>query len=646
MKPLVPAVKFSHELNPQQLEVVENAEGPCLVLAGAGSGKTKVLVYRLAYLLKQGVSAAEILLATFSNRASRHMIQRAEMLLGLNLKSLWAGTFHHIANIILRREAEKAGYKNNFTIIDREDAKDLIQDVLEELGILKSDKLFPKKDIILNIWSLARNSRKNLEEIIAGRYSYLEEFGPSIKKALHLFQKRKKEANLMDFDDLLVFWLALMENKSLRDKYAQTFRYILVDEYQDTNRIQFEILKKISSYWHNILVVGDDAQSIYSFRAAEIRNILDFPRHFSPGKIFKLEINYRSTPQILAVANASINQNKNQFPKTLKAERKEGPLPLIITARDIYQQAEFICQKVKQLCQEGLDLSQMAVLFRSRYNALELEVELMKQNIPYIVRGGLRFFEQAHIKDILSFLKIVVNPQDELSFKRALCLEKGIGRKGAQRIWKYLVKDNYSKEKIEKLLPKNQKEGFRKFWEIFAYLKTNPSPSDAISWLIEKYRDYCYFNFDNPSERILDLEELSRLAHNFANLEEFLAELSSYEDFKGERNRPAQDSSQSLVLSTIHQAKGLEWNTVFILSLNEYDFPHPKSIEEDNLEEERRLFYVAITRTKYRLYLLYFQRRYSSQEGFVLCRPSVFLTELPSHILETATLNNNQDIYY
>ena len=450
----------------------------------------------------------------------------------------------------------------------------------------------------------------------------------------------------MDFDDLLVFWLALMENKSLRDKYAQTFRYILVDEYQDTNRIQFEILKKISSYWHNILVVGDDAQSIYSFRAAEIRNILDFPRHFSPSKIFKLEINYRSTPQILAVANASINHNKNQFPKTLKAERKEGPLPLIITTRDIYQQAEFICQKVKQLCQEGLDLSQIAVLFRSRYNALELEVELMKQNIPYIVRGGLRFFEQAHIKDILSFLKIVVNPQDELSFKRALCLEKGIGRKGAQRIWKYLVKDNYSKEKIEKLLPKNQKEGFRKFWEIFAYLKTNPSPSDAISQLIEKYRDYCYFNFDNPSERILDLEELSRLAHNFANLEEFLAELSSYEDFKGERNRSTQDSSQSLVLSTIHQAKGLEWNTVFILSLNEYDFPHPKSIEEDNLEEERRLFYVAITRTKYRLYLLYFQRRYSSQEGFVLCRPSVFLTELPSHILETATLNNNQDIYY
>ncbi len=646
MKPLVPAVNFSHELNPQQLEVVEKAEGPCLVLAGAGSGKTKVLVYRLAYLLKQGVSAAEILLATFSNKASRHMIQRAEMLLGLNLKSLWAGTFHHIANIILRREAEKAGYKNNFTIIDREDAKDLIQDVLEELGILKSDKLFPKKDIILNIWSLARNSRKNLEEIIAERYSYLEEFGPSIKKALYLFQKRKKEANLMDFDDLLVFWLALMENKPLRDKYAQAFRYILVDEYQDTNRIQFEILKKISSYWHNILVVGDDAQSIYSFRAAEIKNILDFPRHFSPSKIFKLEINYRSTPQILAVANASINQNQRKFPKTLKTERRDGPLPTVIIARDIYQQAEFICEKVKQLYGEGMSLSQIAVLFRSRYNTLELEVELIKQNIPYIVRGGLRFFEQAHIKDILSFLKIIANPQDELSFKRALCLEKGIGRKGAQRIWKYLIKDNYSPKKIEKLLPKNQKEGFKEFWQAFSYLKNNPRPSAAINWLIKKYRDYCYLNFDNPQERLLDLEELSKLGSNFTSIEEFLVELSSYEDFKGEKGRNTQAPSESLVLSTIHQAKGLEWNTVFIVSLNEYDFPHPKSLEEDNLEEERRLFYVAITRTKYRLYLLYFQRRYSFQQGFTISRPSLFLTELPPQILETVNLNPNQNIYY
>jgi DNA helicase-2/ATP-dependent DNA helicase PcrA len=628
------SISFEKNLNPQQLKVVKEAEGPYLVLAGAGSGKTRVLIYRLAYLLEKGIPQEHILLATFTNKAAQEMIHRAESLLKMNLSSLWAGTFHHIASVILRKEAPILGYTSNFTIIDKEDASDYIDDCIEELGYKKKEKLFPKKDLINSIWGLSVNSLKEVEEIIITCHSHLEEYIPHIKRVLHLYKEKKKKANIMDFEDLLLNWLRILEIKELREKYANIFKYILVDEYQDTNRIQFEILKRISSVHKNILVVGDDAQSIYSFRAADINNLLDFPKTFKETKIFKLEINYRSSPQILNLANEIIKHNINQFHKQLIAIKKEGPLPVVVKAKDVYQQAKFVAQKILDLNYEGIPLNQIAVLFRSRFQALELEVELLKRSIPYFIRGGLRFFEQAHIKDVLSYLKFVANPKDELAFKRALCLHSGIGRGFAQKIWQRLNKNETLKE-ILKSLPKRQKEGLGEFINIIEKIKEIRLPEKAIREILKTYKEYCYLSFDNPEERILDLEELAKMASNFPTIRRFLYDISSYEDFKGETVLSSYQREEILVLSTIHQAKGLEWEVVFIIGFSDYEFPHPKALESQSaLEEERRLFYVATTRTKRNLFIVYPQNKYTFRNGLIISRASMFLYELPKTCYE------------
>ncbi|MBD3246293.1 MAG: AAA family ATPase [Candidatus Omnitrophica bacterium] len=632
---------YKKNLNEPQQKVVEEAEGPSLVLAGAGSGKTRVLIYRLAYLLERGVNPKNILLVTFTNKASHEMIHRAEALLKTNLTGLWAGTFHHIGNVILRREAEQIGYSPNFSIIDRQDAKDLIEDCLEHLGYLKREKLFPKKDLILNIRGLASSTRKKIPDVIKEFYSQVEEYTPQIQNILDYYRKKKKKANVMDFDDLLEYWFELLQDKETCLKYARMFRYILVDEYQDTNRIQFQILKKLSSVHHNILAVGDDAQSIYSFRGAEIDNILDFPNTFEGAKIFKLQINYRSVPQILELSNEIIQRNVNQFPKKLEAIKKDGDRPAVVKTHDVYQQAKFIAQRIMELIREGIALNEQAVLFRSRFQALEIEVELMKRNIPYVVRGGVRFFEQSHIKDILSYLKVILNPKDELSFKRALCLHKGIGRGYAQRIWERFSR-NEPLRVIGDRLPRRAKQGYEDFAALFGPLQKIKSPQDAITHLLTFYKDYCYVSFDNPEERILDLEELAKMASNYPTVKRFLLEFSSYEDFKGETMLSPSEKDDLLILSTIHQAKGLEWETVFLIGFNDYDFPHPKALNSQrSLEEERRLFYVAATRAKSLLYVTYPETKFSAKNGLIIARPSSFYYELPPSTYENWELEDS-----
>ncbi|MFC1514842.1 ATP-dependent helicase [Candidatus Omnitrophota bacterium] len=642
------SIDYKKELNPQQYEVVTQADGPSLVLAGAGSGKTRVLIYRLAFLIEQGVNPKNIMLVTFTNKASREMINRAEALLKQSLSRLWMGTFHHMGNSILRREAKTLGFSANFTIIDREDAKDLMQDCIEELGFLKTAKLFPKKDILLKIYSAALNSQQGLDETISERFSHLEEYTLSIKRVITKYAQKKKASNLMDFEDLLVFWLKLLEDDELCRKYSRMFEYILVDEYQDTNRLQFEILKKISGFHKNILVVGDDAQSIYSFRVAEIKNILGFPDNFENTKIFKLEINYRSTPQILEMANAIINNNKNQFPKHLQAIREPGKLPVLAKTLDVYKQATFVAQKIMELYAEDVPLKEIAVLFRSRYLALELEVELMKRNIPYIIRGGVRFFEQAHIKDILSYLKIILNPQDELSFKRALCLHSGIGRVYAHRIWKAMTEEKKSSRAIGDSLPKKAKDGFKEFWEVFSQIKDEGSVEKVLRLIIDNYQAYCYVSFDNPQDRLMDLEEVRKMSRPHASIKSFLEDFSAYEEFKGESLLSPAEKEEMLVLSTIHQSKGLEWRAVFIVGFNEYDFPHPKALESQaSLEEERRLFYVAATRTKDELYIVYPESKYTFRNGLVVCRPSMFMYEIPKELYEEwDTVTRSDDSAY
>ncbi|UCC95980.1 MAG: ATP-dependent helicase [Candidatus Omnitrophota bacterium] len=637
-------IKYQENLNHQQLRAVEEADGPCLVLAGAGSGKTRILIYRLAYLLEKGINPHNILLATFTNKAAQEMIHRAEALLKSSLSGLWAGTFHHIGNVILRKEAQTLGYSPNFTIIDREDSKDFIQDCLEELGYLKREKLFPKKEIISNVWSLACNSQKDIDEIVGHFYPHVEEYLPHLKKIIAYYEQKKKDANTMDFDDLLINWLKLMQNESICTKYSQNFAYILVDEYQDTNRIQFEILKRLACVHNNILVVGDDAQSIYSFRGAEIDNLLDFPRIFTGAKVFKLEINYRSSPQILNLANEIIRHNMQQFPKTLEAIKKDADNPVVVKSKDVYQQAKFVAQRVIELNREGIPLNETAVLFRSRFQALELEVELLKRNVPYVVRGGVRFFEQAHIKDILSYLKIIINPKDELSFKRAICLHKGIGRTYAQQIWKKFTHNKNLKD-IDKDLPKRPKEGFKEFSALLGSLRNIQSPQKAIREVLKFYKDYCYLSFDNSDERILDLEELAKLATDYPTIRKFLLDFSSFEEFKGETLLSGSDKDEILVLSTVHQAKGLEWEAVFIIGFSDYEFPHPKALNsQKDLEEERRLFYVATTRTKSLLHITYPETKYTFKNGLIISRPSMFFFELPKTTYEEWSLEDTAGV--
>ena len=628
-------VKYEDNLNPQQLKVVNEARGPSLVLAGAGSGKTRVLIYRLAYLLEQGVTPKNILLVTFTNRAAKEMINRAESLLKSNLSGLWAGTFHHIGNITLRKEAQAIGYSPNFTIADREDAIDLLEDSFEDLGLYKKQKMLPKKSIIYNIYSLAASSQKDISKIIAKFYPHIEEHAPIIKNIINRYKIKKKKANVMDFTDLLTNWLLVLSDKNICEKYAKNFQYILVDEYQDTNKLQFEILKLLASYHKNILTVGDDAQSIYSFRAADINNILDFPKIFEGTKIFKLQSNYRSSPPILSLANNIIKHNINQFPKELKAVKGGEDIPALIQTKDVYQQAKFIGQRVLELTREGTPLKEIAVLFRSRFQALEVEMELLKRNIPYLIRGGLRFFEQAHIKDTLSYLKITTNPNDELSFKRAICLHKGIGRGYAYKIWDKLAKLKKNHSEIAKSLPKRQAQGFKEFISILNNLKPIKDPQPAIKEILKSYADYCYLSFDNADERILDLEELAKMSSTYSNLKEFLLDLGSFEEFKGETLTSDRQREETLVLSTIHQAKGLEWEAVFIIGFSDYDFPHPKSIgSKESLEEERRLFYVATTRTKSILYITYPQIKYTFKNDLIITRPSMFISELDKNLYD------------
>ena len=400
-------INYRAELNEEQYQVVTQGDGPCLVLAGAGSGKTRTLVYRVAYLLEKGANPNSILLVTFTNKAAREMTGRLELLLKDQVKGLWSGTFHHIGNRLLRTYGQAIGLNPNFNILDNEDSKSLIKACRQSVS-LPNDKYFPKADLIHKIISLSVNSKNNISDLINRRFSQIDEnYIPLIEKIGNLYQARKKQANALDFDDLLSEWnRLLLESESVREKLAKQFKYILVDEYQDTNYIQGEIINHLAGDDQNVLVVGDDSQSIYSFRGAVVENILDFPKNFSQTKTFKLEINYRSTPEILGLANEPIRHNRHKFDKKLRTHKKSGERPALVALDSVDSQADFICQRILDLQKEQrINLNEIAVLFRAHFQSLELELAMNKRNIPYVMRGGLRFFEQAHIKDVVAYLE-------------------------------------------------------------------------------------------------------------------------------------------------------------------------------------------------------------------------------------------------
>lgn len=640
-------IPYDKELNAEQYAVVLQGDGPCLVLAGAGTGKTRTLIYRVAYLLEKGVPPQNILLMTFTNRAARQMQDRIEQLIGYHPNGLWCGTFHHIGNRSLRMYTRQAGLLEGFGILDEEDSRDLIKQCLQSLSFKTTEARLPKPRVIKAILSYAVNTKSSIQDVVTSYYPYFAHRIHAFEQIQKVYSDKKRKTNNLDFDDLLIRWIKLLEeSEEVKARCCEQFRYILVDEYQDTNCLQYDIVRLLSSHHKNLLVVGDDAQSIYSFRGAEIHNILDFSDAFSKTKVFKLETNYRSSPEILHLANESIRHNLHQFPKELKSTQSSALKPQRVRVRDPAQQAAFIAQRILELRDEGIDLRDMAVLFRARYHSAELELELSRRGIPYIIRGGVRFFEQAHIKDALSYLRIIQNPLDELSWTRALTLHEGIGSRFSSKIFQQFIQAGsnfaafFKSGEIQDLPPKVQ-NGFLQFKRIIkSILKSSApqSPDQMIQAVLDNgYQQYLLLNFENAQDRLSDLKELVNFAHTYKSLKDFLGDVTLREGFKGETILGTAKDEEYLVLSTIHQAKGLEWKVVMGISLSEGQFPHPKVVNDDEgmeCEEERRLFYVMATRAKQELYLVHPMTRTDHEMGSVICRPSLFLEELPGSCYE------------
>jgi DNA helicase-2/ATP-dependent DNA helicase PcrA len=642
-------IDYAAELNEQQLAAVTAKPGPQLIIAGAGSGKTRTLTYRVAYLLENGIDPRNILLLTFTNKAARQMLDRVANLLPIDASGIWGGTFHSVGNRILRRHGSALGYNSGFTIMDREDQKDLINTVVASAGIDPKEIRFPKGDVLAEIFSFVVNTETPLEELLAGKFPY---FLPLLEKILDVharYEKKKKATNSVDFDDLLEKTLTMLQkHENIASFYRRQFQFILVDEYQDTNKIQADLIDLLAGEHRNVMVVGDDAQSIYSWRGANFQNILEFPKRYPDAQVFKIEMNYRSVPEILVVANSAIAANVEQFQKNLQPVRESNSVkPAIVALNDGSEQAQFVAQRILELRDEDVDLNDVAVLYRAHYHALELQLELSRRGIPYQITSGIRFFEQAHIKDVISFLRLVANPRDEVAFKRMVKLLPGIGNRSAENLWNAWDKSLNERGEItswgERLLPMNVSAKSKKLWtqlvhtldEIAPGGQPNP-PSEMIASVVEAiYDDYAKVNFTNYELRKEDLTQLAAFARQFKDLNEFLSQLALISNVDAEAAPNQGGDREAVNLSTVHQAKGLEFHTVFVIWLTDGMFPSSRSMDErKDLEEERRLFYVAITRAKDELYLAYPHMRLTGGYGDVFQRPSRFLKEIPNKLVE------------
>lgn len=676
--PLHLQIDYAKELNEQQFAAVTAPPGPALVIAGAGSGKTRTLTYRVAFLLEQGIPPERILLLTFTNKAAKEMMRRVADLLGQELASLWGGTFHSIGNRILRQHAGLVGYQRDFSILDREDARHLITTCLAESEIDVKATRFPKAEQLGDIFSLTVNTGKTVPEVLQEQYGFYAHLARQVGDMQRRYRERKQASNAMDFDDLLQLWLRLLqEQPEVRELYQRRFQFILVDEYQDTNKLQSDLIDLLAERHKNVMVVGDDAQSIYAWRGANFKNILKFPQRYPETKVYKIETNYRSTPEILLVANAAITANVHQFTKELAPARRTGMKPILVTCHDAGEQAAFVAQRVLELREEGTNLDRMAVLYRSHFHALELQLELTKRNIPFSITSGTRFFEQAHIKDVTSFLKLLMNPRDEISFKRLVQLLPGVGGKAAEKLWKVFqsvptvqiaeskVQSPESTEAtghkgeadssqrpptVETLatalqrcapaIPKKAVVGWAQFVATVAQLEDEAIRNDAskmIRLVLEAgYEEHLKDNYANYRSRLEDLEQLAVFAQQFSTLEEFLTQLALLTNLEAEDGQPADREDERLRLSTVHQAKGLEFDVVFVIMLCEGLFPSALSLKtEEGAEEERRLLYVAITRARNELYLTYpLVRTGYGAGGDTIQHRSRFLEEIPQELID------------
>jgi DNA helicase-2/ATP-dependent DNA helicase PcrA len=694
--PAGPRIDFAAELNPQQYAAVTAPPGPALVIAGAGSGKTRTLTYRVAYLLENGIRPQHVLLLTFTNKAAREMLDRVAAICPHDLAGLWGGTFHSIGNRILRRHPNEAGFAPGFSIMDREDAEDMLDGVVGSLGFDPKEKRSPKGEVVADVLSYQLNTGRKLEEVLLEKYPHFLEFAPQFAEARKKYEAKKRQANALDFDDLLEKTLRLLQNNAaLAEHYQRQFQFILVDEYQDTNHLQNDFIEILAARHHNVMVVGDDAQSIYSWRGADFRNILEFPKRHIGAVVYKIETNYRSVPEVLSVANAAIASNVHQFRKELHAAREGGGLkPALVPLPDTQQQAQFVAQRMLELNEEGIPLEEMAVLYRAHYHSMDLQMELTRRGIPFELTSGLRFFEQAHIKDVGAFMKWVVNPRDEVAFKRMAKLLPGIGARSADSLWlgveealerssaplltppavsitpipppeaatvegapSALAPTDAPTQPLPEtfanpwaglppvkdiLLPLKVPAKAQKAWQQLAYTLDElvpkghlAPPAQMIESIMEAiYDDYLLANFPNYEQRREDLNTLANFSKQYESPQAFLDQLALLTGLDTDVTQRTEENDR-VVLTSVHQAKGLEWKVVFVIWLADGKFPSSRSLEtSEAIEEERRLFYVSVTRAKDELYLTYPCVSYSQGYGDPLQRPSRFIAEVPRELLE------------
>ena len=628
-------IDYRASLNDEQYAAVTAKPGPILVIAGAGSGKTRTLTYRVAYLIENGVEPENILLLTFTNKASREMLERVGNLLPHDISRIWGGTFHSVANRLLRRHANVLGFGSDFTILDRDDTEDLAVAALKATGLDPKDKTLPKGAVLLDIFGMAANTEKSIASVVQDRYPFLNDFIEKLEAIHRIFRDRKKIDNVMDYDDLLVYALKLLrDDEQIRKFYQEQFQHILVDEYQDTNKIQADFIDSLAAFHHQVMAVGDDAQSIYSWRGANFENVLTFPERFPGTREVRIETNYRSTPEILTLANYSIAANTRQFPKNLHSTRpaEKFSKPALICLQDANQQANFICQRIEELQEEGIELNEIAVLYRAHFHSMEVQMEMTRRQMPFELLSGLRFFEQAHVKDVASFLKFALNPKDELAFKRIASLMPGVGERTADKFWQKLA-TGVDLATIEP--PAKAAAPWKQWVETHKQIsapEVKTHASEQIQVVIDAiYEDYMKAKFPNFQSRLEDLGQLRAFAQNFEKTEDFLAQLALMTNVDGGPKKEGPFSGQPcLRLSTIHQAKGLEWKVVFVIMLCDGMFPASRSVETlEGEEEERRLFYVAVTRACDELYLTYPLTRATASFDDRWQEPSRFITGFP-----------------
>lgn len=648
--PSIPPIDFRALLNDEQFAAVTAKPGPLLVLAGAGSGKTRTLTYRVAYLLSQGVRPGEILLLTFTNKAAKEMLHRVHDLTGIEPARFWGGTFHSLGNRALRMYGEAIKLPKNFTILDADESESLLKQTVEA-----SDKLFfkdktnPRPGPLFNVFSLARNTQFSLRETVAKSFPQYGDIVDRLPAFAEAYEKAKREQSVVDYDDLLEMWLKLLTDApEVASYFGNRFRHVLVDEYQDTNTIQAQLVDKLAPH-HRVMAVGDDAQCIYSWRGADFENIMSFPDRHEGTVIHRIETNYRSTPEILAFANGVLNAQPRgrHFDKELRAARKHGQKPAVIAAMDDREQAAFILKRISVLVnEEGVSPKEIAILYRSHFIALEMQLALTREGIPYHITSGVKFFERQHVRDLIALVSFVYNPSNTLSWQRFVILLPKVGEKGAQKIYAAaldhakLMQRNFidalDTDDVKTKVPKDAKDDWSNFCASLkqvAEAMDTGSPADAVQVALDGwYGDYMKGAYADYIDRIEELKGLVGFASQFPKIEDFLGQVAL---MNGETSDKQIDPNEEAIkLTTVHQAKGLEYDVVFLIGAADNQFPTRRAIESGDVEEERRLFYVAVTRAKNELYICYPKVATRAGPGGMMLTPSRFLQELPSDLYD------------